>query len=300
LLIDDKPANKDARFGSGLLWQGRLLLRFVHLAPRIRGYLASMNHGIRGSKRRRHGIRHLRRRTQRRESDLDTIHGHHPRLPSLVIPDLKNYNHQMTSGTIEKLLEAANSSPETDTSINLAKRQFVESAAAAAFFRETRERILRIDEWKKNSSVTDYDLFDESGARINHEPIAVGRFIRIALYGSGKYDWVRIVSITDEPQEFVITVQPTFDPTAAQRDPSSISHFFSPEATNNFCLQMNDKVVAFYVIGLNEHQNTSFTDGLIESARNAAVANVGYYSGMQKAVWKEFCSSVLDGPAGGD
>lgn len=199
----------------------------------------------------------------------------------------------MTSGTIEKLLEAAKSSAETDTSINLAKRQFVEEDGAIDFFKATRGRLFRIDEWKKNSSVTDYDLFDQSGGQINGDPIAVGRFIRIALYGSGKYDWVRVSSITDEPNELVITVKPSFDPTLTPRDPSSISHFFSPEATNNFCLQLNEKVVAFYVIGLNEHQNTSFTDGLIEAARNAAVANVGYYSGLQKDVWKEFCSNVL-------
>lgn len=203
------------------------------------------------------------------------------------------YNRQMTSGAIEKLLEAANSSPEGDTSINLAKRQFVDVGPAVEFFQATKGRLLRIDDWKKNSSITDYDLFDESGAQVNGEPIAVGRFMRIALYGSGKYDWVRVVSIMDEPEEFVITVQPSFDPTATPRDTSSISHFFSPKATNNFCLQLNEKVVAFYVIGLNENQNTSFTDGLIESARNVAVANLGYYSGLQKTVWKEFAMNVL-------
>lgn len=211
----------------------------------------------------------------------------------MVNPDTKNYNRVMTSGTIEKLLEAANSSTEGDTSINLAKRQFVEIEAAVEFFQATRARLFQIDEWKKNSSVTNYDLFDETGAQINGTPISVGAFIRIALYGSGKNDWVRVESIKDEPEEFVITVKPSFDPTTKPRDTSSISHFFSPAATNNFCLQLNEKVVAFYVIGLNEHQNTSFTDGLIESARNSAVANVGYYSGLQKAVWKEFCSSVL-------
>ncbi len=34
---------------------------------------------------------------------------------------------------------------------------------------------------------------------------------------------------------------------------------------------------------------------MIESARNAAVANVGYYSGLQDKVWKEFCSNALLG-----
>jgi hypothetical protein len=199
----------------------------------------------------------------------------------------------MASSTIEKLLEAANSAPEGDTSINHAKRQFVDQGSAVEFFQTARAKLFRIDEWKKNSSATDYHLFDDAGDEINERPIAVGTFIRIALYGSGKYDWVRVESITDEAEEFVITVRPSYDPTTEPRDTSSTSHFFGPQATNNFCLQIQETTVTMYVVGLNENQNTRFTASLIESARNAAVANIGYYSGLQKAVWKEFCSNSL-------
>ncbi|HUS00045.1 MAG TPA: hypothetical protein VMZ26_18425 [Pyrinomonadaceae bacterium] len=199
----------------------------------------------------------------------------------------------MQTSTIEKLIQAANSSNEGDTSLNLAKRVFLEQAGCDELFGTTRSKLLDIKEWNKNSSPTSYALFDESGRENPTQPISVGLFIRIGLYGSGKYDWVRVISITDEPDEVVVTVKPTYDPTAEAPDTASTSHFFGPEATNNFCLQRDDKTVAFYVIGLNEHQNTKFTGGLIESARNAAVANVGYYSGLQKGVWKEFCSNFL-------
>jgi hypothetical protein len=212
----------------------------------------------------------------------------------LVIARPKNYNPYMQLSTIENLLKAANSSSEGDTSVNLAKRVFLNEAECSAFFEITKTRLFNIEEWNRNSSPTGYALFDESGNEVNAEPIAVGRFIRISLYGTGKYDWVRVVSITDDhPSETIVTVKPTYDPTAAPPDTSSISHFFGPEATNNFCLQRIEKTVAFYVIGLNEHQNTRFTDSLIESVRNAAVANVGYYSGLQKSVWKEFCTNFL-------
>jgi hypothetical protein len=153
--------------------------------------------------------------------------------------------------------------------------------------------MLQIAEWNENSSPTEYGLFDESGSDVRSEPISVGKFIRIGLYGGGKYDWVRVVEILDEPDELVISVKPIFDPTERPQDRSSISHFFGPEGENNFCLQRHEKTVSFHVIGLNEKQNTGFTDGLIESARNAAIANVGYYSGLQDKVWKEFCSNFL-------
>lgn len=211
----------------------------------------------------------------------------------LVNADLGNYNRLMRQSTIESLLKAANSSTEGDTSVNVAKRIFLDDLECGAFFEETKSKLLDIDEWNKNSSATGYTLFNEFGDEIESEAIAVTRLIRIGLYGSGKYDWVRVISILDEPGEFVLQVKPSHDPTHKPLDTSSISHFFGPEAANNFCVKRAEKTVAFYVIGLNERQNTGFTDGLIESARNAAVANVGYYTGLQKAVWKQFCKNFV-------
>lgn len=198
----------------------------------------------------------------------------------------------MASGKIEALLKAANSSTDNDTSVNVVKRTFLKDDDCAAFFEMTKANLLRIEEWNENSSVTSYELFDGSGRSDASGLIAESKFIRIALYGSGKYDWVRVLKISDETDELVITVKPSYDPTDGS-DRSSISHFFGPEAENNFCVQRIDNAVAFYVIGLNEKQNTKFTDGLIETARNAAVANVGYYSGLQKSVWKDFAANFL-------
>jgi hypothetical protein len=199
----------------------------------------------------------------------------------------------MGNVTIESLLKAANSSPDGDTSVNFAKRQFLDDAECIAFFRATRSALFSIFEWSKNSSATDYAVFDASGEESTDGVIGVGRFIRIKLYGGGKYDWVRVVSIVDDQQEVILTVKPSYDPTQRPIDVESTSHFFGPQATNNFCLQRDDKTVTFYVIGIDEKQNTKFTDSLIESARNAAVANIGYYSGLQKTIWKEFCRSFL-------
>lgn len=198
----------------------------------------------------------------------------------------------MASGTIESLLKAANSSTDNDTSVSVVKRTFLKDYDCAAFFEIAKASLLRIEEWNKNSSVTSYDLFDGSGRSDGSGLISEGKFIRIALYGSGKYDWVRVLKIVDKQDEFVMTVKPSYDPTDGP-DRSSISHFFGPGAENNFCIQRIEKTVGFYVIGLNEKQNTRFTDTLIETARNAAVANIGYYSGLQKSVWKDFASNFL-------
>lgn len=198
----------------------------------------------------------------------------------------------MGKSRIETLLEAANSSTDNDTSINAAKRTFVSDADADGFFRSVRERLFRISEWRKNSNATSYDLFDASGQSSSSDEIQVGKFIRIELPGSGKYDWVNVNEVVDENGEVVLRVKPSYDPTDPERG-DSISHFFGPEAENNFCVQRDEKTIAFYVIGLNERQNTGSSDSLVESARNAAVANFGYYSGLQKAVWKDFATNFL-------
>ena len=210
----------------------------------------------------------------------------------LEIGKAENYNRSMGKSRIEALLEAANSSTGDDTSVNAAKRSFVSTADAEEFFRAVRDSLFRISEWRKNSNATSYELFEASGARSISDEIQPGKFIRIELPGSGKYDWVRVTDVVDETGEVVLRVKPSPDPTEPGRS-DSISHFFAAEAENNFCVQLNDKTVAFYVIGLNEKQNTRATDSFVESARNAAIANFGYYSGLQKAVWKDFATNFL-------
>ena len=195
---------------------------------------------------------------------------------------------------VQDLLKQANTSPEGDTSVNFAKRSFGSEAECTNFFAQSKQRLLTISEWDKNSSPSSYKLYDNGGRQIG-ESIAVGDFFRITLHGSGKYDWVEVESIYETPLEFIITVKPSFDPTADPQDKGVISHFFVPEARNNFYLQNDGKMLSMYVIGIGEKQNTENTSGAIETIRNAATAtaNLGYYLGIQKTTWTEFCSNFL-------
>ncbi|MEJ7846884.1 MAG: hypothetical protein WKF92_02220 [Pyrinomonadaceae bacterium] len=194
---------------------------------------------------------------------------------------------------IQDLLKEANSSKEGGTSVNFAKRSFRSEIERSNFFDQTKRSLLMIDEWDKNSSPSSYKLFDNDGLEIGGEPISTGNFIRITLHGSGKYDWVEVVSIYDTPAEFVITVKPSYDPTTNPQDKTVISHFYVPEARNNFCLQNDGKTLSMYVIGIAERQNTESTGGVGETIRNAATANLGYYLGIQNATWTQFCSNFL-------
>ncbi|MFN6963777.1 MAG: hypothetical protein ACK4S4_08430 [Pyrinomonadaceae bacterium] len=198
------------------------------------------------------------------------------------------------------LLHRAESSPDGDTSVNFAERKFADEASARDAFAQVRERLLDLRHWNECSGLSNYDLFDEGGTLLTDTRIETGRFIRILLHGTGKYDWVRVERVVDDADELVITVSPTFDPTASERDRKTTSHFFASTASNNFCLVRDGARLAMYVVGLGEKQNVSEAGGVIESARNAAVANLGYYLGVQKAEWTKFCSNFVESVKGAD
>jgi hypothetical protein len=197
------------------------------------------------------------------------------------------------SSEIEQLLELANSTNEPVTSVTSARRTFPNETESRAFFDEACRKLLDINEWSNSSSASAYALFDRSGSDVSGNLISEGDFIRINIYGAGKYDWVEVLRIYQADSEMVITVKPTYDPTSEPLDTGSISHFFHGDARNNFCVQLDGSVVNFYVIGLNERQNVSETDGVVESVRNAAAANLSYFLGIQKSVWAEFSKNFL-------
>jgi hypothetical protein len=193
----------------------------------------------------------------------------------------------------EELLRAANSSPENNTSLNSAKRTFGNESESAAFFGKASEKLRDVEVWNECGTSSEFASFTDDGHPAGNT-IEENGFIRIYLKASGKYDWVRVISIRHEDDEAVITVKPSYDPTQDPPDRSVISHFFSDEATNNFCLIREGSSVSFYIVGIEERQNLEKTDGVAETIRNAAAANLGYYLGVQKAEWKMFCSRFLE------
>lgn len=188
---------------------------------------------------------------------------------------------------------------EDHSSVSAAEKTFAAVAEAEEAFSVLKEKLLTIDEWNAHALLTSFELFDENGRELAGEKIAVGLFLRISLTGTLKYDWVRVERIDDAaPAELVMTVKPTFDPTAAPADRSVVSHFFTDESRNNFCLLRKGNMVGLYVVGLNEKMNAGKTGGALETARNAAV-NLGSYLGLQRGEWEKFCHHFLEDYAGG-
>ena len=198
------------------------------------------------------------------------------------------------NGKTEKLLAQAKADTEEKTSISEARREFADTAAAAKIYRQLREKLFFINRWNAESGVMSFTLFNENGEETPEKTAVVGDFIRVLLPGSGKYDWVKIAKVEENPNETILTVQPTCNPTKSGAAESVTSHFFTGDSTNNFCLRLDDSTIKMYVVGLNEETNTDDTENLIESARNLAAANLGRYLGFQKAMWTTFCRNFLE------
>jgi hypothetical protein len=182
---------------------------------------------------------------------------------------------------------------ENHSSFSSAEKTFDDEREAAKVFSILKTQLFDVNEWNSHAMLSSFELFNENGRALQTQKLADGVFMRISLKGAMKYDWVRIIDIYDEANEFIITVKPTFDPTDEKADKSVVSHFFTDESTNNFCLVRRTYMVTLCVIGLNEKMNSEETSGALETARNAAV-NLGSYLGVQRGEWEKFCHHFID------
>lgn len=202
------------------------------------------------------------------------------------------------SGKIENLLKEAeretDSASREGSSEAFAERELSSESEAEKYFLEFRDKLFHIKKWNYESGVSSFELHDSDGNPQPEKKAEIGDFIKIKLPATGKYDWVKITEIHDAPDEVVITVRPSIDPTKEDSDEKIISHFFTEDATNNFCLQRKDKTLSCYVIGLHEKTNYENTENILETARNFATSNLGHYLGFQKMEWTIFCRNFLE------
>jgi hypothetical protein len=193
---------------------------------------------------------------------------------------------------IQSLLELADSNEKS--SVSFAERRFPNAKAAKKAFSDYKSRILDVKRWNESSTITGFALYDKNGKEIINQPIRKDLLLRLSMPGSGKFDWVKTTDIENTSEEFILVVRPTYDPTDEDANRAKISHFFAKESNNNFCLTYSENTVKFYIIGLNEMQNTSDTKNSLETVRNFITANVGYYLSIQKSQWDSFCQNFLD------
>ena len=134
------------------------------------------------------------------------------------------------SSRIQDLLEAAERQAERDapekSSVSHAARKFANPSDAEKNFNRLKEKLFRIESWNNESLATSFELFDGDGNTRRDQSAKVGDFMKTTLPGSGKDDWVKIIDIHEAPEEIVLTVKPSFDPTEKKSGQNGNVAFF--------------------------------------------------------------------------
>jgi len=186
-----------------------------------------------------------------------------------------------------------NPATQKDSSVANATRVLPTITEAEKLFSILHRKLFQIEHWNACSNISTFELFDETGKAQPKKTAALGDFVKITLPGSGKDDWVKIISIDEAQDETILTLQPSLNPVDEENEQNT-SHFFTSDSTNNFCLQRESAKINFYVIGLDETANTEETSGVLETVRNYATAKLGCLLGIQKAQWETFCGNFLE------
>ena len=123
----------------------------------------------------------------------------------------------------QRLLELSNS--DEKSSVSFAERRFSDNETAKHAFIKFKSLLFDLGLWNRCSAVIGFALYGENGAEINTQTIEKNLLLRLSMPGSGKYDWVKVTEIIDSPNEIVLTVQPSHDPTDKNNKRAKTSHF---------------------------------------------------------------------------
>jgi hypothetical protein len=153
------------------------------------------------------------------------------------------------------------------------QKEYPDIIDAAAAFEVTKKKLLDINKWSELPGFTsEFQIFDK--ARKPKEKPDEGDFIRIILPGPLPENWVRIIAIKDEGDLVFLSVRPDKNP--CERDKEEIDHFFSPESTNNFAIELDENKVNAYVLGRKESINNRGEKAGDRAIINTIIAEGGW------------------------
>ncbi|GAA0552513.1 hypothetical protein [Chitinophaga japonensis] len=169
-------------------------------------------------------------------------------------------------------------------------------------YRQAKERLLDVNHWHELSGAlsANFTLTDEEGQPVDHTA-QEGDHIRIDLPDPGSiagrgYDWVAIEKIEDKSTAsgntayVAIRVRPAGHPQDLEGR-GQTAHFFHPNATSSFVVEMTGKCVRASVYGRNEQPNKT-SSGLWDKLRNKVVA-ISALLGFSRPQWKGLVKGLL-------
>lgn len=172
-------------------------------------------------------------------------------------------------------------------------RQFDDEDSAAFEFARSRERLFNVNGWTNIPGVANakFELFTAEGELLERNNVQIGDFIKIDLPGPLPFYWVKVVELSDQPDNAQFTVKPTHDPTEND-DKSATDHFFQERARSIFRVERKGNEITAMEIGINESANNNEGEAGGKGLTNTLVS-AGGWAAIQKYQWKNLTDYVV-------
>lgn len=171
-------------------------------------------------------------------------------------------------------------------------QEFPSPEAAAKEFKRSVKKLFNVDQWSEMPGITStFKLYDSNGVEKNATKPEVNDFMKIILPGPVPENWVTVVDLKESEEWAEFTVSPSVNPTKPREDQDEIQHFFIPEATSTFRVQLDGNTITACEIGKNEGINND------EDAGNRKLINTliaqGGWAGIQEFQWNKLTDYLV-------
>ncbi|GGN03695.1 hypothetical protein GCM10010967_43140 [Dyadobacter beijingensis] len=177
-------------------------------------------------------------------------------------------------------------------------REFENTDAARACFRESAMKLMDVDHWHEwaTEMLGRFVISDVFGNPVGGTA-REGLLIRINIPGPGSssgkgYDWVRIEEIarmaSGTVESLAMRVRPVSAPGSDEKEPA---HFYDSQSTSTFTLTRENAVVTAAIYDRNIVSNTT-PESLIDKLRNAIAGFFGKKA-FSKIQWQVLVEGLL-------
>lgn len=159
-------------------------------------------------------------------------------------------------------------------------------------FKRSIDKLFDVNEWSNLPGFTStFQLHDVQGVEKTAKKPEVNDYIKIILPGPTPQNWVMVTDINEGEDKVEFTVSPSINPTKEREEQDKIEHFFIPEATSTFRVQLDGNKISAYEIGKNEGINNA------EDAGNRKLINTliaeGGWAGVQEFQWNKLTDYLV-------
>jgi len=159
-------------------------------------------------------------------------------------------------------------------------------------FKRSIEKLFDVNRWSDLPGFTSaFQLHDVNGTEKDAVMPQVNDYIKIILPGPVPENWVVVSDVTEEENRVEFTVNPSINPTKQRDEQDKIEHFFIPEASSTFRVQLDGNKISAFEIGKNEGINNN------EDAGNRKLINTliaeGGWAGVQEFQWNKLTDYLV-------